>query len=65
MKQPPSVAIPLPSLTEEQARALREQYRKKNTADALVTLALAIAGIWALGELVRESEKTKRRRKRA
>lgn len=65
MKAGHQIQVPLPAMTEEQARILRERYRQKKTTDALLTLALAIAGIWALSEIVKESEKPRRRRKRA
>lgn len=66
MTQPPKgVNIAIPPMTEEQARALRDRYRKKNTADAVVALALALAGIWALGEVIEAANKPKRTRKRA
>lgn len=57
-------ATPAPiriDVTQDQADTLRERYSTDDASDALVKMLLAMAGLWVLGEIVRESEKPKPR----
>lgn len=50
-------------ITQEQAEALRDSQRTDDTGEALVKLLMAAAGMWVLGEILKEARKPKARRR--
>jgi hypothetical protein len=60
MQKPKPISV---SISPEQLETLKQRYNTQDNNDALIKLLMAMAGMWLVGEMIREDEKPKRQRK--